>query len=792
MPRNRLSCLTASIALATALMFSWLGTEGESREQAGRSLHGHRDDSPAREGRDDDKNWNSLSRSPIDAPSVSPSAIAAGQATAVVVRVQIRDRSVEPRSVVAKLVDERGRTTQALGPLRDDAQGADRVARDRSYAGAFTIASVGAGRLHLVVEALVRSGDHVRSRAAAITVVDADAVGVIGPAGGTVAVTKLTSPVFGASLTVPPGALDVDTVLVLQSPAAGLPSLPAGLTAASPVVETLPEGTRFRVPAVLRLPLLPQAPDAPMVPQSFDQQVQEWSVLDLHGSGPGYVDAETSHFSLNVITTLAAATAGGSMRLPGSAELAAFASQNAFGDANGLGERHFRCTALEPHGVTTVILNAGSIRQDGSLGAETPAADLAAAVRGHLAGSGSARVFLWLNHNEWDDDSANVVRLLFFGRRQLASEAAALRTKIVQGVGFDPGNRLGIAFDFEPENRVPHLTLNALFQDLLVQTRSALGVSAPIGIFPLKVKQTARSDDPSYWTPGELASVVNATTGVYVLYGAYDYSGAPTSNRAYSSFVATDLAKLEAQGLSSRTTVFLNSAPRNPFESPDAGVLAIRGSSATARLRGVGIFQFWGNSRAASLDASIPWPTVRQAFTSPPLVSYSDCRLSAIAPSGSSSSMGIGPAGPRTIGWQFTPTTAVEISHLGFFDAGQDGFAEPHTVGLFLASTRQLLASLTLPAGSSAPLLSTLGVTGPLAGLSRGLPISPYRLTAGQTYVVASTVDGDTWYINGSVAADSRIGYGLDVSTIGSGLSFPVQPWAPYTVGQYATVVGFR
>src|SRR5262249_3376334 len=133
---------------------------------------------------------------------------------------------------------------------------------------------------------------------------------------------------------------------------------------------------------------------------------------------------------------------------------------------------------------------------------------------------------------------------------------------------------------------------------------------------------------------------------------------------------------------------------------------------------------------------------------------------SVVAPTASFSSMGAGPTGlAETIGWQFTPTSDIAVTHLGFYDSGMDGFVESHTIGIFSTATQQLVASITLPAGTGAQPLNSFGVTGFLATQSRGQAITPVVLTAGQTYTIAATQANEFWYRGGSMGVDPRIGY---------------------------------
>ncbi len=104
----------------------------------------------------------------------------------------------------------------------------------------------------------------------------------------------------------------------------------------------------------------------------------------------------------------------------------------------------------------------------------------------------------------------------------------------------------------------------------------------------------------------------------------------------------------------------------------------------------------------------------------------------------------IGSTGVVT-GYEFTPSVDVLVSSLGWNDlnntdpnGGPDGFQAPHQVGIYRSSDQALLASVTLPAGTAAPLSD---------GSFRYGGIAPLLLTAGTTYVLAGTTNG---WVNGT------------------------------------------
>ena len=93
-----------------------------------------------------------------------------------------------------------------------------------------------------------------------------------------------------------------------------------------------------------------------------------------------------------------------------------------------------------------------------------------------------------------------------------------------------------------------------------------------------------------------------------------------------------------------------------------------------------------------------------------------------------------------SLGFVFTTNSAVQVTQLGYYDDGGDGFLTPHTVGIF-DSVGNLLTSVTLAAGT----------TDPLVGDFRYEAVAPITLAAGQTYTAAATTEGpsDPWAYGG-------------------------------------------
>ena len=90
----------------------------------------------------------------------------------------------------------------------------------------------------------------------------------------------------------------------------------------------------------------------------------------------------------------------------------------------------------------------------------------------------------------------------------------------------------------------------------------------------------------------------------------------------------------------------------------------------------------------------------------------------------------------NTFGWRFTLSSDIDVTALGYFDETSlpsgtgAGLAQSHQLGIFRAPDQALLASNTIPAGASAPLMGNFRYV----DLNR-----PVRLTAGATYVMAGS-----------------------------------------------------
>jgi len=91
---------------------------------------------------------------------------------------------------------------------------------------------------------------------------------------------------------------------------------------------------------------------------------------------------------------------------------------------------------------------------------------------------------------------------------------------------------------------------------------------------------------------------------------------------------------------------------------------------------------------------------------------------------------------PLTIGWEFSLSTPVIVTQLGFYDVGNNGYPPPgdgllvsHPVAIWDVSTQTLMASATVPQGTNATLDQDF----------RWVSVSPFTLAAG-TYRIGAEI----------------------------------------------------
>lgn len=105
-----------------------------------------------------------------------------------------------------------------------------------------------------------------------------------------------------------------------------------------------------------------------------------------------------------------------------------------------------------------------------------------------------------------------------------------------------------------------------------------------------------------------------------------------------------------------------------------------------------------------------------------------------------------------TVGFTFTPSSSITVTHVGFWDNGDDGLAVSHQVGIWQNTGLTLLASESVPSGTTAP----------LTGGFRYVELSsPLVLSAGVLYRIGASVESSDGFCQDPTGftSDSKVGY---------------------------------
>ena len=87
--------------------------------------------------------------------------------------------------------------------------------------------------------------------------------------------------------------------------------------------------------------------------------------------------------------------------------------------------------------------------------------------------------------------------------------------------------------------------------------------------------------------------------------------------------------------------------------------------------------------------------------------------------------------GTQTFGWRFTVNTPIQVTKLGILDVDRNGLSDSHQIGIWDEATKALLASATVP----------IGTTALLDGDFRFVDVTPKRLAPGSYVIGAYYVD---------------------------------------------------
>lgn len=147
--------------------------------------------------------------------------------------------------------------------------------------------------------------------------------------------------------------------------------------------------------------------------------------------------------------------------------------------------------------------------------------------------------------------------------------------------------------------------------------------------------------------------------------------------------------------------------------------------------------------------------------------------------------------GSMTLGYSFsTGSNVIEVTGLGIWDQGQDGLANPHTVGLWDVGGSDLVASVVIPSGTSATL------SGQFRFVSLSTPIfisgnfvlgASYAASDADAYIAnrdpqQATTDPNIAFIGFAASSSSGTGFTYpnnvdgNGSNVGPNLQFNVVP----------------
>jgi hypothetical protein len=119
--------------------------------------------------------------------------------------------------------------------------------------------------------------------------------------------------------------------------------------------------------------------------------------------------------------------------------------------------------------------------------------------------------------------------------------------------------------------------------------------------------------------------------------------------------------------------------------------------------------------------------------------------------------------GNWSLGWSFTTNGPVTITKLGFYDAGQDGLAQDHAVGIYDSSGNLLVSTTVL-------------TTDPLTSWFRFHDITPLTLAGSETYYIQAVTGSENYtYFTTGFTVDPSINFIQDAWVLGAGgaLAFP-------------------
>jgi hypothetical protein len=255
----------------------------------------------------------------------------------------------------------------------------------------------------------------------------------------------------------------------------------------------------------------------------------------------------------------------------------------------------------------------------------------------HLTASPNTTVLLWLNANEAEGQiNTDDILVPEAARQALAQEVGELMRTLFDGAGFDlPKDRIGLFFDIEPVWAQPPTcddpakTRILEYADLLVKTRTALNYrtygSSKLAVYPMKLGHGGEW----FWSRSDFLSI--AASADLFLYGAYDYHDSVADVREYRARVMADVTILGSLGLAPKTIVLASTQHPDPTKAHHdserfvEGIAGARYSPFAPLLKGIGVFQLWGEDTEGRDPHDAEWCALNAALPLQAPLTYDDC-----------------------------------------------------------------------------------------------------------------------------------------------------------------------
>jgi len=155
--------------------------------------------------------------------------------------------------------------------------------------------------------------------------------------------------------------------------------------------------------------------------------------------------------------------------------------------------------------------------------------------------------------------------------------------------------------------------------------------------------------------------------------------------------------------------------------------------------------------------------------------------------------------GNATVGWEFTVSSPMLLSGLGYFDFGANGLANAHDVGIWNSANPSLLLASTTVTSGSTPVSSISGAGQWLFNSITSITLSPGTYVLGATIVAndtdrqfiaatAATISGAT-FVQGRDISSTSLLYPSPAATQNDGIFGPNAEVSPVPEPCSATLI---